>query len=220
MADNYEIIGKVIQQVMAGYGQQVFSDPRRAAAFMADSITDSSLSSEKNLLMKVLATGALSFVGTVRTAAYMEERGKAFIVLTEREFIAAPLAEKVLSYFDYAFGFEIKRPEPIQAAPQVRRNLSPVEMLLDPDNNDNVVLYGEKGEAVEFEQIALIPLAGKTYVILRPVAAMPGLASDEALVFAIEKVDGEDCLLIEENDSVVDQVFDSYYDMLRQAGIL
>ena len=38
------------------------------------------------------------------------------------------------------------------------KDISPIDMLFDEKNTDNIVLYDEKGAEVEFEQIALIPL--------------------------------------------------------------
>lgn len=94
--------------------------------------------------------------------------------------------------------------------------MTAIEMILDENNDENIVLYNEEGEAVEFEQIALIPLNGTDFVILHPVEDM---ADDEALVFAIEEVDGEDALVLVEDDDVVDAVFEEYYDMLRAEGV-
>ena len=58
---------------------------------------------------------------------------------------------------------------------------SPVELLLDENNNDNIKLYDEENNCVEFEQIATIPMDEKIYVILKPVAPMENVAEDEAL---------------------------------------
>lgn len=96
---------------------------------------------------------------------------------------------------------------------------SPIEMLLDENNDENIVLFDENNKENEFEQIAVIPLEDKTYVLLRPVEAWEGLGEDEAVVFAIEEIDDEDCLIIEEDDKVIDAVFDAYYELLRAQGI-
>ena len=85
--------------------------------------------------------------------------------------------------------------------------LSPIDMLLDENNTENIKLYNEENQEVEFEQIALVPIENKTYAILKPAQTMEGVADDEALVFAIDEVDGEECLVIEENDAVIDKVF-------------
>ena len=97
--------------------------------------------------------------------------------------------------------------------------LSPIDMLLDENNTENIKLYNEENEEIEFEQIALVPIENKTYAILRPVVEMVGIAEDEALVFVIDEIDDEDCLVIVEDDSVVDKVFEEYYKMLKEEGV-
>lgn len=97
--------------------------------------------------------------------------------------------------------------------------LSPIDMLLDESNTENIKLYNEENQEVEFEQIALVPIDTKTYAILKPVAPMEGIADDEALVFVIDEIDDEDCLVIVEDDKVVDKVFEEYYKMLKEEGI-
>lgn len=97
--------------------------------------------------------------------------------------------------------------------------MSVIDMIMDEENSENIVLYNEYGDPIEFEQIAVVPLEGSVFVILRPVEETEGVAEDEALVFAIEEVDGEECLTVVEDDEVIDQVFAEYYQMLRDAGI-
>ena len=97
--------------------------------------------------------------------------------------------------------------------------LSPIDMLLDENNVENIKLYNEENQEVEFEQIALVPIENKTYAILRPVLEMDGVAEDEALVFVIDEIDDEDCLVIVEDDAVVDKVFEEYYKMLKEEGV-
>lgn len=97
--------------------------------------------------------------------------------------------------------------------------LSPIDMLLDGENTDNIKLFNEDNEEVEFEQIALVPLEDKTYAILKPVANLEGIGEDEALVFVIDEIDDEDCLVIVEDDEIIDRVFADYYQMLKDEGI-
>lgn len=101
----------------------------------------------------------------------------------------------------------------------MQENVSPVEALLDPDNDDNIILYNEKDEAVEFIQIAIISLNNNLYPILKPAQPMEGVSEDEALVFVISEVDGEEALLLESDDAIIDAVFEDYYRLLREAGI-
>ena len=100
-----------------------------------------------------------------------------------------------------------------------KKDVSPIDMLFDENNKDNIVLYDDKNNEVEFEQIALIPIEEKIYAILRPLGGEEPLAEDEALVFAIEEVDDEDVLIKEEDNDVVDQVFDKYYELLKEQGV-
>lgn len=95
-----------------------------------------------------------------------------------------------------------------------------LDKLFDENNSDNITLVNEDGEAIEFEQVALIPISGTVYVILKPANAMPGIAEDEALVFAVETVEDEECLTILEDDEMVDRVFEEYYKLLRENGVL
>jgi len=97
--------------------------------------------------------------------------------------------------------------------------LSPIDMLLDENNTENIKLFNEENQEVEFEQIAIVPLEEKTYAILKPAQNMEGIADDEALVFVIDEIDDEDCLVIVEDDNIVDKVFDEYYQMLKDEGV-
>ena len=96
---------------------------------------------------------------------------------------------------------------------------SPIEILLDQDNDENIKLYDEKNNCVEFEQVAIIPIDEKIYAILRPVSGIEGIGEDEALVFGIEEVDDEDCLIVVDDDAIVDQVFEQYYKLLKDEGV-
>lgn len=100
-----------------------------------------------------------------------------------------------------------------------KKEVSPIDMLFDENNKDNIVLYDDQNNEVEFEQIALIPVEEKIYAILRPLGGEEPLAEDEALVFAIEEVEDEDVLIPEENEEVVDAVFNKYYELLKEQGI-
>lgn len=102
-----------------------------------------------------------------------------------------------------------------------KQEKSPIDMILDEENDENIVLFDENNNETEFEQVAVIPMDDKTYVLLKPVELKKweGIGEDEALVFAIEEIDDEDCLILEEDQKVIDKVFDSYYDMLRSYGI-
>lgn len=95
--------------------------------------------------------------------------------------------------------------------------MSALDQILDENNTDPVVLYNENGEAVSFEQIALIPLDGQVYVILKPVEQMEGVNEDEAFVFEITQEDGEELIVIVEDFAIIDKVFDIFESMLAEA---
>lgn len=96
---------------------------------------------------------------------------------------------------------------------------SQIEMLLDENNTENLKLYDENNKETEFEQVAVIPMNEKVYAILKPVTKIVGVNDDEALVFVIEEIEDEDCLVIVDDEKIVDQVFKEYYDLLKAEGI-
>lgn len=98
--------------------------------------------------------------------------------------------------------------------------MNPIDMLLDENNTDPIVLYNENNEEVSFEQIALIPLDEQVYAILKPLGDFEGVGEDEALVFTIAEDDGEDVLVVEDREEIIDAVFEEYYAMLAEEGIV
>ena len=93
---------------------------------------------------------------------------------------------------------------------------NPIDMILDPECEDNITLYDEGNNATEFEQVAVIPLDEKVYVILKPVTKILGVNDDEALVFVIEEIEDEDALVLVDSEEVVDRVFEEYYKLLDE----
>lgn len=92
-----------------------------------------------------------------------------------------------------------------------------IDALFDQNNNENITLYNEKDEPVEFEQIALIPLDDIVYAILRPVMEIEGVAEDEAFVFEIvEDEETGDALRLVEDDKIIDAVFADYNKLLDE----
>ena len=94
--------------------------------------------------------------------------------------------------------------------------MSVIDQIFDPDNCDPIVIYNENNEEVAFEQIAVVPIEGDAYVILKPVNPMEGVGEDEALVFAIMMEADEPILVVEERDEIIDAVFDQYYKLLEE----
>lgn len=103
--------------------------------------------------------------------------------------------------------------------------LSPIDCLFDEDNTDPITLFNEKGEKVEFEQIALIPLEdnkskdNKIYAILKPMETMEGVGEDEALVFEVvesEDDEEEEYLNLVSDLDIIDKVFDVYNKLMDE----
>ena len=91
-----------------------------------------------------------------------------------------------------------------------------LDILLDEENDENIILYDENNEAVEFEQIAVIKLREKIYALLKPANPLEGVGEDEAMVFALEVFDNGYELVLEMDEDVIDEVFDVYCSMLDE----
>ncbi len=99
------------------------------------------------------------------------------------------------------------------------KQINPIEQILDENNLDNIVLYNEKDEPYEFEQIAVIPLNDgdkqDLYAILLPVTPLAGIEEDEALVFEVNE--RENVVRVCADDNIIDQVMTEYEKLLADA---
>lgn len=102
----------------------------------------------------------------------------------------------------------------------MEREISAIEKIFDENNSDPIVLYDENNKETKFDQVAVIPLYEKVYVILKPLSKIAGVNDDEALVFVVEEIDDEDCLVICDDMKIVDEVFKEYYILLKEEGLL
>lgn len=80
-----------------------------------------------------------------------------------------------------------------------------LKTLLDSENDENIFLFDENGDSVEFEQIAVVPYEGGVYAILRPLDA----DEDAAAVFKIDTED-EESLISLDDDELASKVLDEY----------
>lgn len=87
------------------------------------------------------------------------------------------------------------------------------DILFDENNDDIITLYGESGDPLEFEQIAVIPYEGIIYAILRPIVPFEGMKEDEALVFEITE---EELIELVTDDDIIDAVFNIYNEMIEE----
>ncbi len=100
-------------------------------------------------------------------------------------------------------------------------NNSLLDILLDPDNDENVTLYNEDGEPTEFEQLAIIPHSVKgeerLYAILKPVVPPEGFDEMSVLVFRVEEdEDGEVAIIIETDDEIGEAVFAEFERLVEE----
>lgn len=96
-----------------------------------------------------------------------------------------------------------------------KNNENILDILLDEENDSPITLYDEKDKAIQFEQVAIIPLDEKLYVILKPLDEMEGVAEDEAIVFMVdEKAEKESQLIVITDEQITTKVFDEYYKLL------
>lgn len=91
-----------------------------------------------------------------------------------------------------------------------RNEMNPIDMLFDEENWEDITLYDDEENAVQFEQIALIPYEEEIYAILRP-RNVENIEEDEALVFLIKGEDDDDMSLeIVTDENLAGKIFDLY----------
>ena len=86
-----------------------------------------------------------------------------------------------------------------------------IDMLLDDECYDDITLYDENDNPVDFEQIAVIPIEDRLFAILKPVDPLEGVKEDEGIVIEIDEE--EDAIFTLDDDEMVDKVFDEYYKL-------
>lgn len=101
---------------------------------------------------------------------------------------------------------------------QKKEYKNPIDMILDPDCNEDIVLYDDEDKETVFSQEAVIPLNDLVYVIMTPVTPIDGVGEDEGMVFVIEEEDGEDVLTVVTDENTVNEVFDIYFELCEEEG--
>lgn len=92
-----------------------------------------------------------------------------------------------------------------------------IEAILDTEDNSSIILFDEKDNEIEFEQIAVIPGKKCVYTVLKPVVLMEGVKDDEALVFILEEdANGEDTISVVTDEKIIEKVFKDYYKLLDE----
>ncbi len=100
-----------------------------------------------------------------------------------------------------------------------KEKMNAIDAIFDENNTENIVLYNADDEAVEFEQIAIVPIEENDYAILKPVVPLEGMSDDEAMVFELQENDeGERQLVMVQEEDVIDKVFDIYEKLFEEAN--
>lgn len=90
---------------------------------------------------------------------------------------------------------------------------------MEQDENRIVELIGEDGTPVSFEHLMTLEYKGLLYILLTPTE--PETPDEEGSV-VIMRVDrdeqGEDCYIIEEDESVLEAVFEEFLDLTEEEG--
>ena len=79
-----------------------------------------------------------------------------------------------------------------------------------------ITLMTEAGEEIDFEKITEVSYRRKTYYILKPVQAFEGVEADEAFVFGVSNVKGEEHFDVVTDDKIIDGVFAKYDKMFEE----
>lgn len=93
--------------------------------------------------------------------------------------------------------------------------MTEIDKLYDEENCENIFLYNQNGDQIEFEQVALVPIKNKVYCILKPVIPFEGMSPDEGLVFEITVVDDEEMIILVHDEKIIDDVFDVYFQLIE-----
>lgn len=94
-----------------------------------------------------------------------------------------------------------------------------VDVLLDEENTAPIYMYNDKGEQIQFDQIAVIPFGEEDdlYCILKPITKIPGIKDDEAIVFKVEEDEnGDGFLKVEDREEIAIAIFDQYYNLIEE----
>ncbi len=90
------------------------------------------------------------------------------------------------------------------------------EMLIDPHNNETIEMYDSKGNQYDFEKVAIISdnQERKVYCLLKPI--YNGISDSRVIVFLVcIGDDGIAFLKAEEDEKVIQKVFNSYLNFLK-----
>lgn len=96
------------------------------------------------------------------------------------------------------------------------KEVNVIEQILDENNNENVVMYDDQNNPIEFEQVAVIPLEedNNLYAILVPVTPMEGVNEGEGVLFVIDEEFNS--IEIVSDDVIIDKVLTIYEKLVEE----
>ena len=89
-----------------------------------------------------------------------------------------------------------------------------IEQILDENNHDLINTFDDFGNPIQFEQIAVVSLDEELFVILRENSE--DVPFDEVMVFRIIMNETNPELLLEENEEIVEEVFNTFYQLQKK----
>ena len=96
---------------------------------------------------------------------------------------------------------------------------NPIDALLDPTCEENIILFDELDKPTEFEQIAIIPIENNVYAILKPVDKLEGLDEDAAIVFElVQDEEGFDNLQTVIDEKILEKVYEEYELLIAESA--
>ena len=96
------------------------------------------------------------------------------------------------------------------------KEINVIEQILDENNNENVIMYDDQNNPIEFEQIAVIPRENDTnlYAILVPITPMEGVNEGEGVLFAIDE--NLNSIEIVRDDKIIDEILTIYQKLIEE----
>ena len=89
---------------------------------------------------------------------------------------------------------------------------------MEHDENRVVELIGEDGTPVAFEHLMTLQHKKRSYVLLTPVQPETPNEEGSVVIMRIDQDDsGEDCYIVEEDEAVLDAVFNQFLEIMDEA---
>ena len=89
-----------------------------------------------------------------------------------------------------------------------------IDKILDPSNSEHIFFESDKGELLEFEQVAFIPVSNRTFAILAPVKGNPYYFMDNPVAFTFEINLKENTIKVVRDMATVEMVEKEYHKIL------